>query len=260
VTSYLPAGCRHCRRRKGRKGHRGLCDRCHADRAVRELHPIPPRGAARVNPEGPRCLECDRRKGDPRSRGLCKTCHGDPSIRARYPMRRPDRPGLPCPHCTKRKGEPGRRGLCAKCYSDRTVREKYHNTPSVAPTYVGTCRHCKTAKVARPRGLCWRCYYDPEITKLYPSESPYANRGRPDTTGGFVLAADPTAHMPGTPGKVEVLESRAALGVALWHPDDARAASFVRTTGERILRDPSLCWNRNRYAPIDDGTPLQGVR
>jgi len=34
------------------------------------------------------------------------------------------------------------------------------------------------------------------------------------------LPPSPTGHPPGSPGKLKVMEERAAAGYALWHPDD----------------------------------------
>jgi hypothetical protein len=87
-----------------------------------------------------------------------------------------------------------------------------------------TCRHCRDPgrTVNRPRGLCWTCFYAPGVRALYPSTSKYANRGTGHGGGGFGLPDAPTPFAPGTPGKLAVLEGRAAAKVALWHPLDAR--------------------------------------
>ena len=84
------------------------------------------------------------------------------------------------------------------------------------------CRHCGKARVNRPRGLCWSCYYRPGVRDLYPSTSKFARRGVRDFNGRVALPPMPTKAMPGTPAKVAVLEERARLGQALWHPLDAR--------------------------------------
>lgn len=34
------------------------------------------------------------------------------------------------------------------------------------------------------------------------------------------LPPHPTGHPPGSPGKLKVMQERAAAGYALWHPDD----------------------------------------
>ena len=83
------------------------------------------------------------------------------------------------------------------------------------------CRHCQKSPVNRPRGLCWSCYYTPGVRDLYPSTSKFARRGVSDFNGRARLATRPTDALPGTPEKVAVLEERARLGLALWHPLDA---------------------------------------
>lgn len=34
------------------------------------------------------------------------------------------------------------------------------------------------------------------------------------------LPPNPTGHPPGSPGKIKVMQERAAAGYSLWHPDD----------------------------------------
>jgi hypothetical protein len=68
--------------------------------------------------------------------------------------------------------------------------------------------------------LCWACFYDPKVRKRYPITSKFARRGVIDFYGSGKLPA-PTHAMPGTSEKVEVLERRARLHQALWHPHDA---------------------------------------
>ncbi len=82
------------------------------------------------------------------------------------------------------------------------------------------CRHCQKANSNRPRGLCWSCYYTPGVRDLFPSTSKFARRGVSDFNGRTRLP-EPTDALPGTPEKVAVLEERARLGLALWHPLDA---------------------------------------
>ena len=82
------------------------------------------------------------------------------------------------------------------------------------------CRHCNAHKANRPRGLCWTCYYTPGLRDQYPSTSKFARRGIDDFNGKVPLPA-PTMALPGTLEKVAVLEQRAGLRQALWHPLDA---------------------------------------
>jgi hypothetical protein len=84
-----------------------------------------------------------------------------------------------------------------------------------------SCRNCGRAHATRPRGLCWSCYYTPGVRERFPSTSKFARHGVEDFTGRAALPAAPTAALPGTPEKVAVLEQRARLRQALWHPLDA---------------------------------------
>ena len=83
------------------------------------------------------------------------------------------------------------------------------------------CRHCGVARSNRPRGLCWACYYAPGVRDRYPSTSKFARRGVGNFNGLGDLPPAPTLAVPGSPEKVAVLEERARLGLALWHPLDA---------------------------------------
>lgn len=84
------------------------------------------------------------------------------------------------------------------------------------------CRHCSHSKVNRPRGLCWHCYYTPGLKDLYPSTSKHARRGFGNFTGCRPLPDSPTTAVPGTPEKLAVMEERARLGQAMFHPADSR--------------------------------------
>lgn len=86
------------------------------------------------------------------------------------------------------------------------------------------CRHCRKARVNRPRGLCWSCYYRPGVRDRYPSTSKYARRGAGVGVGPAPLPARPTSALPGSAEKIRVLAERAQLGQQLWHPDDAALA------------------------------------
>jgi hypothetical protein len=83
------------------------------------------------------------------------------------------------------------------------------------------CRHCGRVKANRPRGLCWSCYYQPGLRERYPSTSKFAHRGVDDYVGWAVEPPEPTNALPGSPEKVAIMERRARLGLALWHPKDA---------------------------------------
>jgi hypothetical protein len=87
---------------------------------------------------------------------------------------------------------------------------------------IAICRHCSKSKVNRPRGLCWSCYYTPGVKELYPSTSKYARRGVGNFTGNAPLPPVPTTAVPGSPEKLAVLEQRAKMKLAIFHPADAR--------------------------------------
>lgn len=84
------------------------------------------------------------------------------------------------------------------------------------------CRHCRTAKANRPRGLCFRCYYTPGVRDGYPSESKFGRRGVGNYNRNVPTPFLPTTAAPGSLEKLAVLEMRARLNQALWHPLDAR--------------------------------------
>jgi hypothetical protein len=85
------------------------------------------------------------------------------------------------------------------------------------------CRHCATSRADRPRGLCRDCHATPGIKELYPCRRDCADRA-----GGAPLPAAPTAAAPGTPEKLAVLEQRAKMKQAMFHPADARYAGDPR--------------------------------
>ena len=60
------------------------------------------------------------------------------------------------------------------------------------------------------------------MKELYPSTSKFARRGVGNFTGNAPLAPVPTTAVPGTPEKLAVLEHRAKMKQAIFHPADAR--------------------------------------
>ena len=95
------------------------------------------------------------------------------------------------------------------------------NHPSVS----ALCVHCgrRRAGCSGGRGLCRPCWEDRSVRPRYP-------RRRDFTTGDPGLFADnripplppaPTAELPGTPGKIAVMEARADGGFQVHHPLDA---------------------------------------
>lgn len=99
---------------------------------------------------------------------------------------------------------------------------------------IPVCKHCRKSKVNRPRGLCWTCYYTDGVKEQYPSTSKYARRGVGNFTGNAPLP-EPTAALPGTAEKMAILELRAKLKQALWHPLDARDAGDRLPVNEVLL-------------------------
>ncbi len=95
------------------------------------------------------------------------------------------------------------------------------------------CRHCQRVRANRPRGLCWACYYKSGVKDQYCSTSKFARRGVEDCYGAVLLPLEPTQAQPGSPEKVAVLEERARLRQALWHPGDAPMDTESRTLGIR---------------------------
>lgn len=87
----------------------------------------------------------------------------------------------------------------------------------------GVCRHCSTRKVSNQsgRGLCLICHRDKDIRITYSVNSSRSHRG----VGFHEISAakewSPTPELPGTEGKMRVLEYRASKGLPLWHPQDA---------------------------------------
>jgi hypothetical protein len=73
------------------------------------------------------------------------------------------------------------------------------------------CRHCQRLRYVKSWGLCWRCYHRPKVRQLYAAAVRQDDRR---------LTAEPTTAEPGSPEKVAVLEERARLGLALFHPLD----------------------------------------
>lgn len=95
------------------------------------------------------------------------------------------------------------------------------------------CRHCQNWRRPIRYSLCWTCYYNLEVRAIYRPTSKVTYRGSQrqiaDTyshargdNAARSPAQEPTPHLPGSPGKVEVLTQRAANKENLWHPSDAR--------------------------------------
>ena len=100
------------------------------------------------------------------------------------------------------------------------------------------CRNCQRVSASRRRGLCWSCYHAPGVREKFPSTSKMGRRG----VGyrGNILP-EPTDAPPGTEAKVRVLEERARLGQALWHPLDSREESPTE-----LFARLAVMWNVGR--------------
>jgi len=91
---------------------------------------------------------------------------------------------------------------------------------TIAPHRV--CRYCSIMRAPRPRGLCFTCYKNVTIRIQVSPLSKHGRRGlcyqRKKST---LTLGHPTAHLPGSPGKIETLRARVAAGEELFHPLDA---------------------------------------
>jgi len=83
-----------------------------------------------------------------------------------------------------------------------------------------SCRHCGREPMRHSRGLCRDCYFDPVITRQYPSISIFYSRSR-DFNGGLQMP-QPTATLPRTSARMEVLAERVQARQSLHHPLDAQ--------------------------------------
>lgn len=86
------------------------------------------------------------------------------------------------------------------------------------------CQHCGASPITRGGRLCYRCWHTPGVRQRYVGRHRSAHRGVGlDNPASPPLPA-PTRARPGSLEKIEVLEGRAAAGLALWHPEDLVAA------------------------------------
>lgn len=71
--------------------------------------------------------------------------------------------------------------------------------------------------------MCWLCYYTPEIRCLYPSvASKFSKRGPGNKSGLGIIPAEPCPFLPGTAGKIKIMQERAEKGETLFHPRDKK--------------------------------------
>jgi hypothetical protein len=86
---------------------------------------------------------------------------------------------------------------------------------------VRVCQHCGRRKADKHRkGLCWACGQSPEIRARYAPVSYHGRRSAVPAVARGALPATPTDTLPGSEGRLRVLEERAAAGLALFHPRD----------------------------------------
>ena len=86
---------------------------------------------------------------------------------------------------------------------------------------VFTCKHCSKVSRRFARGLCWTCYYRAGVLGLYPLPDKMYNYSGVRDYYGRSREGQPTEHLPGSAGKLSVLEERAQNGQALFHRWDA---------------------------------------
>lgn len=96
------------------------------------------------------------------------------------------------------------------------------------------CRHCRRARVCRPRGLCWQCFYTPAIRELYPANAKYTIQGFGLNVQDAKLPSRPTQALPGSPEKIAVMQQRARLGQELFHPLDVIHSQEAERTLSRV--------------------------
>jgi hypothetical protein len=107
---------------------------------------------------------------------------------------------------------------------------------SKMPTTSTGCLHCGYARAGWPRGLCRRCYLNPAVRQRYGRNDLYARRGLGIVVPKRVPVA-PTAALPGSPEKLQVLIERAAAETDLWHPDDWGADVYFGPLLRRLRED-----------------------
>lgn len=168
-----------------------------------------------------------------------------------------------CKHCHRRKARTGRngsRGLCNTCYVDVAIREQYPKAKRAKGTGL-VCVHCSKKCRLRPRNLCSACYADESVRKCYPARAGanagHGYEGQRNRPGRY-LPATPTAALPGTAEKIEVMRERASRGEQLHHPQDARLDQadlpalldlFGGLSAGRMLARP-----RQKYSVADGST------
>lgn len=90
------------------------------------------------------------------------------------------------------------------------------------------CRHCNRCVVTRPKGLCWGCSHKPEVRALYaagsfnPATARFSSLGLGLGNVNLPLSRKPTRATPGSSEKKDVMRRRARLGLAIFHPLDAK--------------------------------------
>jgi hypothetical protein len=90
------------------------------------------------------------------------------------------------------------------------------------PLRVECCRHCGKGPGRRPRrrGLCAACHSDPAVRRRYPPKPSGRAAYQQQADDPPPLPERPTVCPPGSDSKIAVMQSRARLGTALFHPGD----------------------------------------
>jgi hypothetical protein len=84
------------------------------------------------------------------------------------------------------------------------------------------CKHCHLWLASYGRkGLCHKCGNTPSICKRYSPVSKYGRRGNGSGRGGDKIPGSPTKAIPGTEGKILVMQQRVIQKTVLFHPQDA---------------------------------------
>jgi hypothetical protein len=85
-----------------------------------------------------------------------------------------------------------------------------------------SCLHCGRDETSSGRGLCLQCHKTPAVRCLYQRMQAGSSFGLAIDNCEPPLPDQPTEALAGSAKKVAILVERAARGVALWHPEDAR--------------------------------------
>ncbi len=83
------------------------------------------------------------------------------------------------------------------------------------------CAECDGPGPEDRRGLCRGCYRDPAVRARHLCRDRAIAGNGAGMSGPRRLPERPCPCTPGSEGRIVTLESRAAAGTELWHPEDA---------------------------------------